>query len=361
MVGILSLNRRGFIKFVGLGLSSVWLGALRTQGQPTRPLKLSLMPAQDVVTLAFALERNLFTKHGLPVELVCGGNTLERNAAFSAGQLDALAVDLTSALVLLGRRVPAVIVSTLFEPAPNPRSGNNIVRTVALLTHKFSNYKTLDDVIKAGPRRQITLIQPSDMEYMTDQLLLAKGVRSGDLDRYYNGVEDYDRIQQIAQFLGAGSPGVPVGVLPEPHATLTEIVAEANQMGMLALADYQSVRTPPSVILFRRAVLEERGAHMSRFFAALRESITTLNGSSREFIISTLIKAAVDICFPDLKGQELQFPAGWQEKLRIPHFPMPRALKKEEFDAQVEWALGKRYIRERLAFESSVDFRYLGS
>ncbi|MCS6902767.1 MAG: hypothetical protein NZO41_00575, partial [Candidatus Bipolaricaulota bacterium] len=141
----------------------------------------------------------------------------------------------------------------------------------------------------------------------------------------------------------------------------TEIVAEANQMGMIALADYQSVRTPPSVILVRKAVLEERGAQMPRFFTALRESITALNSSSREFIISTLIKAAVDICFPDLKGQELQFPAGWQEKLRIPHFPVPRALQKEEFDAQVTWALSKRYIRERIAFEASVDFRYLGS
>lgn len=355
------LNRRGFMKLAGLGLGSIWLGALHTQGQQPRPLKLSLMPAQDVVTLAFALDRNIFSKNNIPVELVCGGNTLERNSAFIGGQLDAIAVDLASALILLGRRIPAAIVSTLFEPAPNPRTGNSIVRTVALLTHKFSNYKTLDEVVKAGPRRQITLIQPSDMEYMTDQLLLSKGVRSSDWDRYYTGVEDHDRIQQIAQFLGAGSVGVPVGVLPEPHATLTEIVAEANQVGILVLSDYKSVRTPPSVILFRKAVLEERGAQINRFFAALRESVNTLNNSPRDFVISTLIKAAVDVCFPDLKGQELQFPAGWQEKLRIPFFPMPRALKKEEFDAQVEWALGKRYIRERIAFETSVDFRYLGS
>lgn len=319
------------------------------------------MPAQDVVSLAFALDRNIFAKHGVPLELVCGGNSLERNTAFVGGQLDALAVDLTSALILLGRRVPAAIVSTLFEPVPDPRSGNNVVRTVALLTHKFSGYKTLDEVIKAGGKRQITLVQPADMEYMTDQLLLAKGVKSGDVGRYYNGVEDYDRIQQIATFLGAGTPGVPVGVLPEPHATLTEIIAEANQVGLITLSDYQGIRTPPSVILFRKEALSERAAQMSKFFAALRESINTLNNSSRNFIIDTLIKAAVDICFPDLKGQELQFPAGWQEKLRVPFFPSPRALKKEEFDALVEWTLGKRYIREKIAFEASTDFRYLGS
>jgi NitT/TauT family transport system substrate-binding protein len=318
------------------------------------------MPAQDVVPLAFALEQGIFGKHGVNIELICGGNMLERNTAFLSGQIDALATDLTSAVLLLGRQASAAIVGTLFEPAPDPRNGNQIVRTVAMLTHKFSSYRAVEDIVKTGPRRQITLVQPSDMEYLTDTLLQSKGVKAGDVDRYYTGVEDFDKIQVIAQLLGAGTVSVQVAVLPEPHATLTEVVAQANNIEILTLADYKSLRTPPSVLLFRRQVLEERGVQVSKFFQAFKEAVTTLNASPRDFIIDTLIKAGVNICFPELRGEELKFPEGWRDRLHVPYFPAPRALQSSEFDAHINWALGKRYIREKLTFAAATDFRFLG-
>jgi hypothetical protein len=228
-----------------------------------------------------------------------------------------------------------------------------------MLTHKFSSYRSVEDVVKSGPKRQITLVQPSDMEYLTDTLLLSKGVKARDVDQYYTGVEDFDKIQLIAQMLGAGTVSVQVAVLPEPHATLTEVVAEANKIEILTLSDYKGIATPPSVLLFSRQLLQERGESVRKFFQALRESVATLNGSSRDFIIDTLIRVGVNVCFPELRGQELKFPEGWRERLRVPYFPQPRALRPEEFDALVNWALGKRYIREKIAFAAATDFRFL--
>lgn len=352
------MTRRAFLAFSGMALAGVFLG--RTPAQQPKPIRFSMMPAQDVVPVAFAFEQGIFTKHGVNIELVCGGNALERNTAFLSEQLDALAVDLTSAVLLLARQAPAAIVGTVFEPAPDPRHNNNTVRTVAMLAHKFSGYRSVEDVIKSGPKRQITLVQPSDMEYLTDTLLQAKGVKARDLDQYYTGVEDFDRIQVIAQMLGAGTAGVQVAVLPEPHATLTEVVAAANNLEILTLSDYKGIATPPSVLFFSRHILQERGETVRKFFQALRESITVLNTSSRDFIIDTLIRVGVNVCFPELRGQELKFPEGWRERLRVPYFPMPRALRPDEFDALVTWALGKRYIRERIAFASATDFRFLG-
>lgn len=355
------MTRRAFLTTSGIALTSLWLGiSPRTPAQQTKPLRFSMMPAQDVVPLAFALEQRIFSKYGVNIELICGGNALERNTAFLSEQLDALAVDLTSAVLLLGRQAPAAIAGTVFEPTPDPRNGNQAVRTVAMLTHKFSSYRTVEDMIKAGPRRQITLVQPSDMEYLTDTLLQSKGVKAGDVDRYYTGVEDFDKIQVIAQLLGAGTVSVQVAVLPEPHATLTEVVAEANNVEIITLSDYKGMRIPPSVLIFRRPVLEERGAQIGKFFQAFKEAVTTLNASPRNFIIDTIIKAGVDICFPDLRGQELQFPEGWRDHLRVPYFPPPRALRSDEFDAHISWAIRKRYIREKIAFASATDFRFLG-
>lgn len=357
------MSRRALLKYTGLGLASLWLGtqSLRSRAQQTKPIRISLMPAQDAAPLALALERGIFAKHGVPIELVCGGNAVERNSAFLADQLDAVAVDLTSAILLLGRGAAAAIVGTVFEPSPDPRNNNEIVRTMALLTHKFSGFNSLDELIKAGPKRQITLIQPSDMEYVTDQLLQSKGVKASDIDRYYTGVEDFDKIHLIAQMLGAGTPGVLAAVLPEPHATLTKVVAADNGIEILTLSDFKARRIPPSVLLFRRQVLDERAAQISKLFQAFKEAINTLNASPRDFIIETLIQAGVAICFPELKGQELKFPAGWKDHIRIPFFPQPRALRREEFDAHVTWALSKRYIRGKVVFEASVDFRFLGS
>lgn len=356
------MTRRAFLASSGAALVTLWLAThgAKTPAQQTKPIRLSLMPAQDIVPLAFALEQGIFSRHGVNIELICGGNALERNTAFLSGQIDALAADMTSAVLLLGRQAPAAIAGTVFEPTPDPRNGNQTVRTVAMLTHKFSSYRTVEDIIKAGPRRQITLVQPSDMEYLTDTLLQSKGVKAGDVDRYYTGVEDFDKIQVIAQLLGAGTVSVQVAVLPEPHATLTEVVAEANSVEIITLSDYKDQRVPPSVLLFRRQVLEERGAQISKFFQVFKEAVTTLNASPRNFIIDTMIKAGVNICFPELRGEELKFPQGWQDRLRVPYFPQPRALRPDEFDAHISWAIGKRYIREKIAFASATDFRFLG-
>lgn len=355
-----SMTRRAFLTSSGIALASLLVSRVRTPAQQAKPIRLSMMPAQDVVPLAFALEQGIFTKHGVNIELVCGGNSLERNTAFLSGQLDALAVDLTSAVLLLGRQAPAALIGTVFEPTPDPRNGNSIVRTLAMLTHKFSSYRTVEDIIKSGPKRQITLVQPSDMEYLTDTLLRSKGVKARDVDQYYTGVEDFDKIQVIAQLLGAGTVSVQVAILPEPHATLTEVVAEANNVGIITLSDYKGLRVPPSVLLFSRQVLQERGAHVTKFFQAFKEAVTTLNASSRDFIIDTLIRAGVNICFPELRGQELKFPEGWRDRLHVPYFPQPRALRPDEFDALVSWALEKRYIREKIAFATVTDFRFLG-
>jgi len=354
------MTRRAFLASSGIALAGVFLGRLMTPAQQAKHIRFSMMPAQDVVPLAFALEQGIFSKHGVNIELVCGGNAFERNTAFLSGQLDALAVDFTSAVLLLGRQAPAAIVGTVFEPTPDPRNGNTVVRTVAMLTHKFSSYRSVEDIVKSGPRRQITLVQPSDMEYLTDTLLQSKGVRARDVDQYYTGVEDFDRIQLIAQMLGAGTVSVQVAVLPEPHATLTEVVAQANNIEIITLSDYKELRFPPSVLLFSRSVLQERGESVRKFFQALKESVTTLNASTRNFIIDTIIRAGVNICFPELRGQELKFPDGWRERLRVPYFPQPRALRPDEFDAHVNWALGKRYIREKIAFAAATDFRFLG-
>lgn len=354
------MTRRTFLISSGMALAGVLLGRALTPAQPLKPIRLSMMPAQDVVPIAFAFEQGIFSKHKVPIELVCGGNALERNTAFLAGQLDALAIDLTSAVLLLGRQAQGAITGTVFEAVPDPRNHHQIPRTVAMLTHKFSGYRSLEDVIKSGPKRQITLVQPSDMEYLTDMALQAKGVRARDLDQYYTGVEDHDRIQLIAQMLGAGTAGVQVAVLPEPHATLTEVVAEANKIEILTLTDYKGMAAPPSVLFFSRQLLQERGETVRKFFQALRESVTLLNSSSRDFIIDTIIRVGVNVCFPELRGQELKFPEGWRDRLRVPYFPLPRALRQEEFEVLVNWALGKRYIRERIAFAAATDFRFLG-
>lgn len=352
------MSRRAFLMSSGMALAGLFMG--KAPAQQTKPIRFSMMPAQDVVPLAFAFEQGIFNKHGVTIELVCGGNALERNTAFLGGQLDGLAVDLTSAVLLLGRQAPAAITGTVFEPTPDPRTGNHLVRTVAMLTHKFSGYRSVEDVIKSGPKRQITLVQPSDMEYLTDVLLQSKGVRPRDVDQYYTGVEDFDKIQLIAQMLGAGTASVQVAILPEPHATLTEVVAQANNVEIITLSDYKGVRIPPSVVLFSRQLLQERGESVRKFFQALKESVNTLNASSRDFIIDTIIRAGVNICFPELRGQELKFPEGWRDRLRVPYFPQPRALRADEFDAHVNWALEKRYIREKLVFAAVTDFRFLG-
>lgn len=355
---MIKLNRRSFLKRAGATLVGLYLWGSRGFPQSERPLKISLPPTLDAVPLGFGLEKKAFSNNNSNIELIGFASTQQRNAAVLSGEIDGFIADITSAALLVGAKANVAITSTAFDLIDDSRA-------LALLTHKFTKIKTLEGLLKANPPKPIALIRISDMEFSTDQLIKAKGLKV-DEQKTYSDWADFNGLQKAAELLAGASGSVPAAVLPEPFATLTEVVGNTVKLGnetneIITLSDYKGIDLPPGVMIFRKTVIGERAEQLKLFYKAYKESVDLINNSPTDEVVEALIKVGLQLFFKDIRREELDknLPKGWDQKFRIPKFPTPRALLKSEFESVVDWALAKRYLKEKVAFESAVDHRFV--
>lgn len=346
------------MKQAGAALLSFSLWPLKGYSQTPKPLRISLPPTLDAVPIGFGLEKKVFANSNSGIELIGFTSTQQRNAAVLSGEIDGFIADITSAALLVGAKANVAITSTAFDPIDDTRA-------LALLTHKFTKIKTLEELLKANPPKPIALIRISDMEFSTDQLIKSKGFKV-DEQKTYNDWADFNGLQKAAELLAGASANVPAVALPEPFATLTEVVGNTVKLGndtneIITLSDYNGMDLQPGVVIFRKTVIGERAEQLKLFYKAYKESVDLINKSPTDEVVEALIKVALQLFFKDITREELDknLPKGWELKFKVPKFPAPRALLRAEFEGVVEWALAKRYIKEKVAFESAVDHRFV--
>ncbi len=345
------------MKRASAALLSLSLWPLNGYSQAPKPLRISLPPTLDAVPIGFGFEKKVFSNNNGGIELIGFTSTQQRNAAVLSGEIDGFIGDITSAALLIGARANVAITSTAFDPIDDSRA-------LALLTHKFTKIKTLEELLKANPPKPIAIISISDMEFATDQLIISKGFKVD--AKTYNDWSDFNGLQKAAELLAAGSNNVPSAVLPEPFATLTEVVGNAVKIGndtneIITLSEYKGLDLPPGVVIFRKTVISERTEQLKLFYKAYKEAVDLINSSPRNEVVEALIKVALQLFFKDIKREELDknLGKGWELKFKVPKFPAPRALLKAEFDGVADWALAKRYLKEKVSFESAVDHRFV--
>lgn len=340
-------SRRAFLKGVAGGaLALAWKTRVFAQAQP---LRLSLPPMQDVLPIGFANTEGIFAKAGLPVELVGISSGRERSAALLSNSLDGVVSDVSNLLFNRGNaEADLVITSTAFEIVDDTRQ-------IALLASGFFNVTDVDGLLKLindRPQNSITLSRRTDLELVTDELLNSLGVVV-DPEVHY---ADTDDLVNAATFLVGGS--VLAAVLPEPLAIITEqneLIDE--QFLSKSVSDFENISLPPSLIVFRREVIEEREAEVALFYEIYRQTIDTLNNTPSDTVRELAIVNTIELFLPGLSRSEL--PKNFGESYQIPIFPQPRALLEEEFFRASAWAKAKGYLFSDVDFESSIDFRFL--
>lgn len=340
-------SRRTFLKGVtGSALALGWKTRIFAQEQP---LRLSLPPMQDVLPISFANSEGIFAEAGLSIELVGISSGRERSAALLSNNLDGVMSDVSNLLFNRGNaEADLVITSTAFEIIDNTRQ-------IALLASGFFNVTDVDALLKQindRPRNSITLSRRTDLELVTDELLNSLGVVV-DPEVHY---ADTDDLVNAATFLVGGS--VLAAVLPEPLAIITEqneLIDE--QFLSKSVSDFENIPLPPSLIVFRREVIEEREADVALFYEIYQQTIDALNNMSGDTVRELAITNTLELFLPGLSRSEL--PQNFGQSYKIPAFPQPRALLEGEFVRVSNWAKGKRYLFSDVDFASSVDFRFL--
>ncbi len=292
-----------------------------------------------------------FEEEGVQVELVPLPSSRDRLLAFQAGQVDLMVADLTSALLLLSS-VPrlAAIAGTAY--ASDPERDH-----LAFITPPaFSRLRTWEDLvarIKGGTRVQIALPRQSDLEFVADELFREEGlVVPADL---YIG---QDNLLDNATWTLLGM--VAVGALPQPYVDYILNYGYPGKPTLTVLKWVPGASFPPEVFVVRRPLVESQPEVLGAFFRALRRTVDRLNGADRDELVATALPVAVDLFFPGGGPQNTDDPDLKAEiekgiaAIVIPQFPHPAALDPGVYERVMLWAVGKRYLRSPIPYETAV-------
>lgn len=211
------------------------------------------LPVIQALPIFVANDLNLFTKHGIEVELISFNSALESEIAISAGQIDGYFADIITPMILKANNTELQIVSTLFKT-------DNRQRMFALLTPPGVTNISAEELSEKG----IAVSTNTVIDYITPYLL--QSVDSTVIK--YNKI-DTKKIPIRLQLLLQNQ--VPAAVLPEPLVTFAE------QKGAYVFADDSALNMAPIVAAFRTKCLAENSDGVKRFLSAIKDAIQIIN------------------------------------------------------------------------------------
>jgi NitT/TauT family transport system substrate-binding protein len=298
-------------------LSGVMMGCTAQPAAATVPLKLALLPILDAMPIYVAQEAGFFDQQGLKVEFIPVASAAEREQVMAAGQADGMVNDLLSVALYNRKDIQVQVVRFAQVTAP----GAPMYR---ILASKQSGIKTIKDL--AGV--QIGISQGSIIDYVTNQILSGGGLAPDQIQTLA-----VPKIPDRLALLASGQ--LKAATLPEPFST------EAVQQGAVVVVDdtaYTDIAN--SVISFRKQVLDEHPAEVKKFLEAIDQAVNAINSNPETWRkIFTEYKLV---------------PADLAQSYPIPRFPAASLPTQKQFDAVVQWALGRAMIDQKVDYAASV-------
>ena len=292
------------------------------QALPT--LKVGMMPITDNLPFWLAEENGYFAAEGIEVELIGFPSALERDSAFTAGQIDAGIGDMLAVAAMnnAGTEVRAVAVGQGATPGEN---------RFAILSAPDSGITSPQELKNVPIAMSLNTIN----EYLTDRLLQAQGLQSGEIAK-----NSIPKLPLRLEALLNGS--VKAATLPDPFATLAEI------KGANLVADNTENSVAQTVIIVRKATLDQNLAGMQKLMRAYARAVE------------------------DLQTDPLQYEKLIVEKARVPgevlassvrpltlHFSAPVLPDEAGVNEVIQWMKNHQLLDKDLGYEELVDDRVL--
>lgn len=339
-------TRRNFIRsFSAIPLISFTI-AHNAKSRSNHTFKLSTPASLASLPIRFGKEQGFFTEHGLEIELLDIWKPVERMAFLSSGQLDCIVADVsTTMLQITNSSARITITGTAFE-----RVGEERILALLGSGYNWREVKTIKDLLQridSGSGNSILIPRHSDVEFATDKLLNSLNFHL-DERRAYTDVVDY--FQAFSQFIFGQYLAT---VLPEPLATLAGVKNSLTNGGQLRdgdwgfdLCDFKGIELLPAVIVFQSAICRKNPDEIKKFFKAYQKTITWINESPPENLREIAANIGIEV-FRQEFYPSWEAPKGFEKIFAVPKFPQPRALKRSEFYAVLDWAADKGYLRSQ--------------
>lgn len=187
-------------------LSACSAGTPAQSGGEAAPaaIRIGTLPTEDSLPLWVAEKDGLFTKAHLKVEIVPFASAQERDAALTAGAIDAFMGDLIAAASLRAGGVPVKVATVMLGATPAEGRFGIVARPGSTVT-------SLDQL--AG--KPIGTSSGTIQEYVLDQLMTQAGVSAEDVKK-----EEVKKVPVRFDLLMSGK--LEAAMLPEPFLSLAE-------------------------------------------------------------------------------------------------------------------------------------------
>ncbi len=281
--------------------------------QTSAVVRFGVLPVIQALPLFVAAEKGFFKEEGLDVELISFNSALEKDVAFTSGQISGYFGDLQTCIVLTGNNVPIRIVAEVYNAT---KPGN---RTFALLISPQYAGKGLKDAVTAG----VAVSSNTILDFLTTKFLASKGIPLADAH-----MVEMKNIPIRLQMLLGGQ--VPAAVLPEPLATLAE------SKGARVLMDDAGTGLSSTVLAFNEVFLDNSPDRAKAFLRAVGRASGYIN-ANREAV-------------RPIMNRECRIPDQLQKTFPVPEFPKIALPSAAHVNDVYQWLSQKKTIKKALTY-----------
>jgi len=315
----------GIILSLVIGISGCTATKAPADNQPAKSVgktvKIGVLPIEDNLPFYVAEKDGLYAKEGVQVELISFASALERDAAMQAGQIDGEVADLVAVALLkkIGTDVKIVSIGL----GATPEEGR-----FAILSSPKSSIK--DSTGLKGATLGIS--QNSIIDYVSDQMLLDKGV-------VLNDVQKMSIPKMPVRLDMLLSDQINAACLPDPLAAL----AQAKGAHLIIDDTYRNISQ--TVFLFRAQSIQENSEGIKaavRVYGSAGQALTKNPDQYRSLVLD-----------------KAQIPAELKDSYKMPTFSKLQLPTEDEVNSVMKWMVNKKLIPQAYAYQDLVNSNLL--
>lgn len=307
------MKNKLLISFLIVAIALTGCGKQKNQGNEETAvvLKVGMMSSLDVIPFELITEKGLDKKYGFELELEMFTAAKDRDAAFTAGELDGVLTDFIGVCMYQNAGFDVRITGIT--------DGD-----FKLLAGKNTGITDINGI----KGRSIAISQNTLIEYTLDTILKSNQLSLEDVVK-----EAIPRIPDRLEMLR--NDKIDLVLIPEPFASL------AIKDGAVYLGSANSYGLYPAVSAFTKTALGEKEEAISNLYKAYNEAVDYMNETDVKEYEDAVIKAAG---YPEeMKGQ---IEIG---KYRTSTLPV-----KEDLGAAIAWAAEKGLCSKDLSYDQLV-------
>ncbi|MHC1584951.1 MAG: ABC transporter substrate-binding protein [Candidatus Syntropharchaeia archaeon] len=302
------------IILIGMVLISLGCGCISQE--KTVDMKIGILPDRMALPIVVADEEGLYGD--MNVEVVPFMSALERDAALSAGEIDACLNDPIGTISLKqgGTDVVVVMSMVLCE------SGE---RQFSIVSAPDSGIESVSDL----KGKKLAISRGTIIEYVTDAMLERKGVEAENVE-----MVEVKKMPVRLQMVLEGD--VDAATLPEPLSSYVVVKG-----GRIVASDENLSEVSHTFVIFRKGFVEKHRGLVEKFVEGYTKGVDAINSNPEKY--------------REIFVETVKIPKEIADTYDIPIFPHPEPYRKSYYEKAAEWMKEKGYLSEEVPFEEIVD------